>query len=276
MKATHYQRPAPVSSHAQALDIDRRATWYVTMASLLVLLWFALFAAPAYAQHKLFTHDGTVVHGKFVGATENTLVMQVDGTTKIYPMDDVEYLDFGSSEAPATATTEPVVPGSSAVSATLPAGSRLLVHTGASLKTGQTRSGDRFFATLESDLVVDGTVVAPKGATVYGRVVKSKRAGNLTGHARLELALTDIAIHGELHPLVTKPIILEGASSTSKTLKTTGAGAIIGGIFDGLEGAVKGVAIGGGVALLTRGQQLEIPAGTILEFWTAQPLYVSR
>ena len=62
----------------------------------------------------------------------------------------------------------------------------------------------------------------------------------------------------------------------------TGAavGALIGVLTGGSKGAAKGAAIGAGsglgAALLIRGEQLNIPAETILEFTLAQPLTIVK
>jgi hypothetical protein len=88
----------------------------------------------------------------------------------------------------------------------------------------------------------------------------------------LVLELTDIMINNQLFPLVTDQLGYEG--ERSGTLKKVALGAATGGVIDGSEGAGKGAAVGAGVAVLTKGRQIEIPAGAILEFRTVQPLTV--
>jgi len=47
--------------------------------------------------------------------------------------------------------------------------------------------------------------------------------------------------------------------------RTLGAAAI-GGLLRGSKGAKRGAKVGAGVSILTGGQQISIPAGTVLEF----------
>src|SRR6266404_1937352 len=61
---------------------------------------------------------------------------------------------------------------------TVPAGTSLLVRMIDSVDSDKNHVGDRFRASLEQDLAVDGVVVAPKGADVYGRLAEAKESGH--------------------------------------------------------------------------------------------------
>ena len=63
--------------------------------------------------------------------------------------------------------------------------------------------GYRFQASLQEPLTVDGNVVVPPGADVYGRLEESKKTGTFTGRSELKLELTGIVVHGQTVPLVT-------------------------------------------------------------------------
>ena len=56
--------------------------------------------------------------------------------------------------------------------------------------------GDTFPASLEEPLVVNGALVAPKGATVYGKLVEAQSPGKIRGQSELRLGLTGIVING--------------------------------------------------------------------------------
>jgi hypothetical protein len=145
-----------------------------------------------------------------------------------------------------------------------------MIKTTSQLETGQTKSGAKFTAALQTDLVVGNTVVAPAGATVYGRVVESKKAGRLVGKAKLTIELTDLKINNQLQPIVTEQ--LSSTGERQGTLKKVGAGAAVGGIADGEDGAKTGAAVGLGAAVLSKGKQIHVPAGTVIEFRLAQPV----
>ena len=101
----------------------------------------------------------------------------------------------------------------------------------------------------------------------------------MSGSSKLTLELTDIVINGTAYPLVTSTYELkgkgEGKKTTRKIIGGTGLGAIIGGIAGGGTGAAIGAVAGaaGGTALAAskKGEQLQIPSESLLEFRLAQP-----
>lgn len=136
-------------------------------------------------------------------------------------------------------------------------------------------AGMRFRASLEGALLdTAGKPVVPAGTKVMGLVVESKRAGNVVGRAELELTFTDLQIDGMLFPIQSQGVQAVGEGSGRDTGRKVAAGAIVGGAFGGGKGAAQGAAIGGAAALLTRGKQIKIPAGTILELVLAGPARV--
>ena len=93
--------------------------------------------------------------------------------------------------------------GQAATKVTVPAGTRLLIRMVNSVDSSKQQVGYRFTANLETNLQVGDTVVAPRGATLYGRLANAKSAGNMSGGAELTLQLTDIVINGTAYPLLT-------------------------------------------------------------------------
>lgn len=161
----------------------------------------------------------------------------------------------------------------------VPAGTRILVRTTEPLDSKNQKSGNRFTATLETNLQAKGMTVARRGTTVYGRLVKAKSAGRFKGSSELVLELTDIVIGGNPHPILTTTFDVkgqgEGKKTAGKVVGGTGLGAIIGGIAGGgagaAIGAVSGAAAGTAIAGSKKGQQLMIPAESLLEFRLTQP-----
>jgi hypothetical protein len=162
---------------------------------------------------------------------------------------------------------------------TVPAGTRILVRTVDYLDTKNRKSGERFTATLETNLQVNGMTVARRGTTVYGRLITAKSAGRFKGSSQLSLELTDIVLQGNPYPILTGPFEFkgsgEGKKTTRKVLGGTGLGAMIGGIAGGgagaAIGAVSGAAAGTAIAGSKKGEQLTIPSESLLEFRLHQP-----
>ena len=78
-------------------------------------------------------------------------------------------------------------------------------------------------------------------------------------------------INNQMKPVVTNEVGAESANTTGKTAGTTARAAAIGGLVDGSSGAKTGAKIGLGASLLTRGNAVTIPSGTLLDFRLQQP-----
>jgi outer membrane lipoprotein SlyB len=163
---------------------------------------------------------------------------------------------------------------------TVPAGTRILIRMVDSIDSTKQKTGDRFTASLETNLQAEDTVVAPRGSTLYGRLAQASSAGRMSGSSELTLELTDIVINGTAYPLLTSTYEVKGQGEGGKTAKKVvggaGLGALIGGIAGGGKGAgigaAAGAATGTAVAGAKKGQQLQIPSETLLEFRLQQPV----
>ena len=162
---------------------------------------------------------------------------------------------------------------------TIPAGTRLLVRTTDDLKSEGSRPGSRFTATLETNLELDDKTVAPRGATVHGRLVEASSAGRTRGRSNLTLELTDIVINGTANPILTESYEIRGRGQSGRTarrgLRGAGLGALVGGVAGGGGGAAVGAAVGAGAgtaaSAASGGQQVSLPSGSLIEFRLAQP-----
>jgi hypothetical protein len=163
---------------------------------------------------------------------------------------------------------------------TVPAGTRILIRTVDSIDTAKQKTGYRFTATLETNLQADNYVVAARGTTVYGRLANAASSGKFKGSSQLTLELTDIVIRGTTYPLLTSTFEIkgkgEGGETTKKVLGGAGLGALIGGLAGGGTGAAIGALAGAGtgtaVAASKKGEQLQIPSESLLEFRLEQPV----
>lgn len=163
---------------------------------------------------------------------------------------------------------------------TVPAGTRILIRTIDPIDSTKQKTGYRFTASLETNLQWDDVIVAPRGTTVYGRLAEASSAGRMKGSSELELELTDIVINGSAQPILTSTYEIkgkgEGKKTAGKILGGTGLGALIGGIAGGgtgaAIGALAGAAGGTAVAASKKGEQLQIPSESLLEFRLEQPV----
>lgn len=158
---------------------------------------------------------------------------------------------------------------------TIPAGTTLLVRSVDMLDSKTSNTGQRFTVTLEADLVAGGKVIAARGSQAYGMLTNAKSGGRVVGKSELAVELTSILINGQAVPIVTESV--ESAapkSETRKTARNVAVGAAIGAAVDGGDGAGKGAAIGLGASAVTKGKQVQIPAGSVLQFRLLAPLTI--
>jgi hypothetical protein len=145
-------------------------------------------------------------------------------------------------------------------------------------------SGQRFKATVEKEIEVDGKVVVAKGAHATGMVKDAKPAGRFKGGSALELTLISVEVEGKDYDIQTSSPTMTHAGKGKRTAVMTGgggaAGALIGGLAGGgkgaLIGAVVGAGAGAGGAAFTGKADVVVPAESGLSFTLLQPLEVKR
>jgi hypothetical protein len=169
--------------------------------------------------------------------------------------------------------------------ATLATGTQLTVRTTNTLSTKTVQSGETFAASLDEPLVHNGWVIAPKGATVYGKIVNADSGGRVKGVASLTVRLTELqTADGKRVAINTDTYAVQAKTSKKEDLKKVGIGAgigaAIGAIAGGGSGAAKGAGAGAGagtgVVLATRGDPAVIPSESRLSFSLTEPLLVSE
>lgn len=172
-----------------------------------------------------------------------------------------------ATPAPA-ATPAPTPPKAIAV----PAGTKLSVSLTTPVSSKTNRRGDRIEGTVVSDVVIDGKVAIPTGATVSGtvteRVSGSKEIGSTP---MIGVSFDTLAPDADRAVAISSSFVQTGKSEAGKdTAKIVGggaAGAVIGHQVDKDKGAVIGGILGavaGGAAAKNTGNEVELPAGTVI------------
>jgi hypothetical protein len=161
---------------------------------------------------------------------------------------------------------------------TVPAGTRLLVRMSDTIDAQRSRAGTIFTARLVGNLAVGNLVVAPDGSPIHGRIAQAQGAGRV-GRAQLQLELTDIMINNTPFPLVSTDYSVQGSSgmggAAGRTLRGAGLGTAIGALSGNVgRGAAIGAVAGGATSLVARGEQINLPAETLLEFRLQQPAFL--
>jgi hypothetical protein len=143
--------------------------------------------------------------------------------------------------------------------------------------------GATFVAVLDEPIVVSGIEVAPKGSDVRGRISNINEAGRIAGAAELGLELTQIYVNGIPYSMTTSEYAEVGENRAGQTARRAGIGAGVGAVIGAIAGGGKGAAIGAGIGaggatavqVMTKGEKLNIPAETKLEFALRAPLVIA-
>ncbi len=172
---------------------------------------------------------------------------------------------YGAQEAGKPVTVQP--------------GALLRVRINEGLDSKHTQPGTVFDAVVLNDVVADGAVAIPRGASVQGRVTEAKSGGVIKGHGELSLQLTQVTLGGRVFPITSDVWQRESEGKGSQTVGNAvglgAAGAIIGAIAGGGAGAAIGAGVGGaagvGTSASSGGRQVIVPSEAILTFHMAQP-----
>ncbi len=158
---------------------------------------------------------------------------------------------------------------------TIPAGTALSVRLRDSISTDKQSEGDPFSATLDKPIVIDGFVIADRGAVIQGKISSLKRASRGESRAAIGLELTELnTTDGQKVDIRTDASRKTAASDTKGAVTKVGVGAVLGTIIGAAVGGGKGAAIGagagtaagGGAALGSKGQEVRLASETLLSF----------
>jgi len=257
-----------------------------------MVIFGLMVAVPATSSADTLTlKDGQVLKGTFKGMDGGNYMFEAFGNVMTVEADKVQSLEMEGQDkapaaqpaegAPASATPAPAPAAAPAGdTATVAAGTALLVKMQSGLVTDKSKNGDPFITVLEKDVSVGGNKVFSRGAKAYGRVVESVEAGRVAGRAKLVIQLHEIETGSGTVAIKTETQEYEGARSG--TARKIAVGAAIGNVTakrsynerSYKKGAQEGAAFGGIVAVVTPGNQVAINPGTLVEFVLSDPVQV--
>jgi len=249
----------------------------------IIILMMGVFSLGVAAEARADTltlKDGQVLNGTLVERSDAGVKFNVGGQVINFAADTIKSIEVAASPAPAAVAPAAAAPapvaatGPVVAKGTLPAGTIFLISMSEGVNSKQHKPGHKFRATLQEDLKANGAVVAPKGATLYGELIGAKSSGRLVGKSELTITFDSILLNDQRYPISTDGIKAVGEGTGKDTASKAVRGAAIGGLADGSDGAKTGAKVGLGIALLTQGNQIEIPAGALLEFTLTAPLTV--
>jgi hypothetical protein len=164
----------------------------------------------------------------------------------------------------------------------VPVGTEFDVRLANTLSSKTSQVEDRFEATTIVDLRDDeNRVLVPAGSMMRGVVSSVNKATRTDRKGSMTVAFDRVTIDGRSYPIratVTQALESEGIMGEKEKIGIgAGAGAIIGAILGGAKGALAGILIGGGGTIAaTEGEDVELPAGTVLRVRLDSPLSLQR
>jgi hypothetical protein len=168
---------------------------------------------------------------------------------------------------------------------TLEAGTLISARLSETLDSAKMQSGDEFQATLDAPLVVEGLVIAERGAKLTGKVLEAQQAGRVKGLSAITVELAQLTTSdGQKVKVQTETFRKEAEKTTKKDATKVGIGAGIGAAIGAIAGGGKGAAIGAGVGgatgtgvvLATKGDSAVIPVETKIDFRLSAPVTVTE
>ena len=178
-------------------------------------------------------------------------------------------------EAAAPAPEPTPAPAPEPVTVDLPAGTTFNVELSKGLSSATSRAGETFRARITGNVTRDGEVAIPAGSEVVGEVTQAVPLKQIGGQASLGIRFTDLVLPaGETIPIKAS-LLREGKNESKRAAATIGGaaagGAILGNILSrgnrgggSVIGALIGAVAGTAIAAHHKGQEVEIPPGTVL------------
>ena len=186
---------------------------------------------------------------------------------------------------------------------TLPAGTRIPVELEHAINTKSARDGDAIYCVTNFPVVVDGKIAIPPGTYLQGTIQHSKRAGRVKGKAEILMHFTTLIFPSGYTVMLPGTVggmpgsetsqmkdkdsegTVQGDGNKTHDAATVGKVAATGaGVGAVAAQSAKGAAVGGlagagiGLAsvLLTRGPDVHLTRGTLIEVSLERPITIDR
>jgi hypothetical protein len=186
-----------------------------------------------------------------------------------------------SASAPAAAPAPPPEPPKPKFrEVTIPTGTTLSVTLATPLASDSSKPEDRVKGALAKSVAVSGATALPKGADLSGSVIEVKESGRVKGKASIVFQFDQLTVNGESHRISAARITSEAAANRKQDAKKGALGGGLGAVVGGIAGGGKGAAIGAvagsaGTIVATKGDEVQLEAGTVVSTVLQEPLKVT-
>jgi hypothetical protein len=157
----------------------------------------------------------------------------------------------------------------------IPTGTKLEVRTNESINSKSTAEGRTYQAEISTEVIgSNGEVLIPRGSPAELVVLEMREKGGIRG-AGIQLGLQSVTVNGTRYLVVSKEVEQSsGLGANRRTAEIVGGGAALGTLIGAAAGGTKGAVLGGlagaaaaaAVQVLTQGNEVRIPAETVMTF----------
>jgi hypothetical protein len=166
----------------------------------------------------------------------------------------------------------------------IPAGATIAVRTDEAIEAQPTDIGKTYSATIARDILdASGQMLIPEKSPAQLVVIGVEEGGKLRTD-QVQLGLRSITVNGRTQMVQSETQVRgdEGLGANRRTAEHVGGGAALGALIGAVAGGGSGAAIGaaigaaGGAAVqvLTKGDQVRVPAETVLSFRLDSPIRI--
>ena len=255
-------------------------------------LLLVLGAGVPLSADKVKLKSGKVVEGLYMGGDSKAVrILLQGGQVSEIPLTEAVGVEFTPRKpptpapAPTPAQAAPAAAPKPAAPAmvTVPAGTGVNVRLTQTIDVDSSKAGMTFKAVVDDPVMVNGSIVIPRGASAVLEAIHVEQSGKMKGSDKVTLKLSAIGFGGFVYPVSSSYNQSKGKGEGKKTGRKVGGGAglgaIVGGIAGGGEGAAIGAVVGGatGAVVASQGEEhLQLPAESRLNFQLSAAVNVRR
>ena len=141
-----------------------------------------------------------------------------------------------------------------------------------SISSESLANNDIIAATLCHDWCYDGTLIAPQGSVVYGKATDIKKAGYAYANGKLAMTFDEILTpSGDRIRLTSNKVYIEVQNKRALKLAGNVALGAVGGLVTGVLYSLAGGMVS---AVAHKGENAEVPAGTVVTVRLVMPVEV--